>query len=426
MAHKVKLTKQTISSIPIPEKGNKVTYDTDVTGFGIRVTAKGVRSFILNYRINNRERRITIGAYPTWTATAAREEARLLRRDIDQGIDPLAERIDKRDAPTIKDLWERYKEEHLPTKTERSASDDESMWHNYILNKLGGEKLEHITFSDISRLHSDISKDKPVRANHVVQILRKAFNLAIRWNWVSKNPCEGIQMNTVEARERFASRKELEAIFDVMAYHQEQTSCDAIRLIILTGARKGETLKAQWSEIDFEAGIWTKPSSHTKQKKLHRVPLSSGAIEFLRERHNDKTGPWIFPSPFTDGHLTDFKRTWDAIRKQASVLIWKNNAEIKEFISKLENQTGKPATFEVIKKEADKKGLEIGVGVTDLRVHDLRHTYASILASQGHSLALIGALLGHTQAQTTKRYAHLLDDPLREATNGVESFIKAG
>jgi integrase len=233
-------------------------------------------------------------------------------------------------------------------------------------------------------------------------------------------------MNAVDPRHRYASFEELEAIFSVMAYHQEQTSCDVIRFLILTGARKGEALKARWQDIDLINGTWTKPSSHTKQKKMHRVPLSGGATELLRKRFKQKSGPWVFRSSVTDGHLVDFKRTWLSIKKQASLLLWKKDVNIGAFIMELEDRIGKPVTYEMVVREGKKEGLDLSPTATDLRVHDLRHTYASILASQGHSLALIGALLGHSQTQTTKRYAHLLDDPLREATNGVDAFLKVG
>jgi len=431
MSNKIKLTKQSINSLPFPSKGNKITLDTDVPGFGIRVTAAGAKSFILRYRFENRDRQYTIGNFPTWTATAAREEARVLRREIDQGINPLAERIERREAPTVNDLWLKYKEEHLIYKKSRSADDDKSMWMNYILPAFKNEKLGNLTKDQIAKFHREITNGtfkkefpaRPTRANRVIEVFRKAFSLAIEWEMLNKNPCSSIKMNPETQRDRYADDEELKALSIAMKEHENQDSCDVIRLLMLTGARKNEVLSAEWEHFDLINESWTKPAANTKQGKKHSVPLSGAATELLKRRYKERETDWVFPSPFTDGHLTDIKRTWATVRDHAAMIIWKSDPELKQMIEDLAEKLGKVPSVKQVMEQAKELKIKLPVATTDLKIHDLRHTYASILISKGHDLPLIGSLLGHSQIQTTQRYAHLMDEPQRDATNQVGDFI---
>lgn len=382
-----RLIDKMVKALPAPSGGATITYDADVPGFGARVTANGARSFVLNYMSSGRERRMTIGRFPTWSATAAREEARALRRKIDSGIDPMSERagldadaVAKRAAPTMADLFARYETEHLPRKSLRAATDDRGMWRNLILPQLGAMKVLQVKPTDIDALHAEISKTRPVRANRVVEVVRKAFNMAIRWGWRTDNPASGVHRNQEEKRARYLSITEILRLSAALAAHPERASANAIKLLMLTGARRNEVLAARWEMFDLDAGIWIKPSAHTKQRKEHRVPLSAAARQLLAEIQVQAAGPYVFPGR-NDGPLTDIKRTWSAVCQHA--------------------------------------------GIQECRLHDLRHTYASVLASAGLSLPIIGALLGHTQTQTTARYAHLLDDPLRAATDYVGEIVTA-
>jgi integrase len=418
-----RLTDKLVRSLPVPERGATITYDADVAGFGARITADGARAFVLNYRCAGRERRMTIGRFPTWSATAAREEARELRRKVDSGIDPMVEReaqdaaaLAERSAPTMEDLFSRYQTEHLPRKSPRAAADDASMWQKIVLPRLGTMKVAAVKPDDIDALHAEVSRTRPVRANRVVEVMRKAFNLAIRWGWRVDNPASGVHRNHEEKRARYLSGAELIKLCEALAAHPEQTSANAIRLLMLTGARRSEVLTAQWAMFDLKAGVWVKPSAHTKQRKEHRVPLSAPAVQLLTElRAKAKTvaamtqpavSAYVFP-----GHggkpITDIKRTWLSVCQAAG---------LAERIEK------RAPDGSVVKAE---KGDLVMVWRTTARIHDLRHTYASILASHGLSLPIIGALLGHTQPQTTARYAHLLDDPLRAATERVGALVSA-
>ncbi|WP_254695954.1 tyrosine-type recombinase/integrase [Palleronia sp. THAF1] len=354
-------------------------YDEKLRGFGVRVTAKSVRSFNLNFRIAGRERRITIGKYPAWSVAAARRQAESYRREIDRGEDPLAERDAARSAPTVKDLFARYAAEHLPTKAPRSAADDRSMWVKDILPRLGPKKVADLRFDDCDQLHRSISQSRPTRANRVIEVLRKALNLAIRWGWLERNPASGVRRNPEEKRTRYLSPSELARLTEALAAHPQRASADAILFMLLTGCRRGEALSATWDQFDLAQRVWSKPAATTKQRRFHRVPYSARVAALLDERRASECGEAVFAGP-TGNPLTDVKRTWASVCETANL--------------------------------------------EDVRLHDLRHTYASVLASSGASLPVVGALLGHSQPQTTARYAHLYDDTLRLATEAVSERLR--
>jgi integrase len=409
----IHLTDRVIRALPSPNRGAVITYDADVAGFGIRVTANAVRSFVLNYVVHGRERRMTIGRFPTWSATAAREQAKSLRRKIDGGIDPLDEQAAQteaaeaaRAAPTLQDLFDRYAAEHLPRKAPRSAADDRSMWQKLVLPRLSSMKVAEVSPADIDALHAAVSAAHPIRANRVVEVVRKAFSLANRWGWRADNPAAGVHRNREAPRARYLSPPELLRLSEALSSHPERVSANAIRLLMLTGARRSEVLNARWEMFDLEGGVWVKPSAHTKQRREHRVPLSRPAVELLRQIKASSVGPYIFAGP-RGKPLTDLKRTWLTVCRRAGL------AELVP----TRNRRGQVLVGE--------GGQPILAPRPTVRLHDLRHTYASVLASQGLSLHIIGALLGHTQPQTTARYAHLLDDPLRAATERVAAVITA-
>ncbi len=352
------------SDKPIPYV---ITWDTDVAGFGALVTRTGRRSFVFNYR--NRvgtERRIKIGDFPTWSVSVARDEAKGLRKRVDRGEDPAAEEKAARDAPTIRDLCERYEEDHLPRKRESSAVEDRRQIRKYILPKLGRRKVTDVTVDDIERLHRSF-KTMPYRGNRLLALLSKMFSLAIKWRMRPDNPCKGVDRFPEQGRERFLSQQEIADLSQALAEHPNKTIAAAIRFLLLTGARKGEVISATWDQFDFERGLWDKPSAHTKTKRRHVVPLSAPALQILNELPRDSE--LVFPG------LGGLTRAWYSIREAA--------------------------------------------GLEGVRIHDLRHSAASILASKGLSLPLIGAVLGHTQVQTTLRYSHLANHALQEAVDSI-------
>jgi integrase len=280
------------------------------------------------------------------------------------------------------------------------------MWEQIVLPRFGKMKVAAISHEDIDALHRDITniRGTPIRANRTVEVLRKAFNLSIRWKWRTDNPASGVRRNPEEKRNRYLNKVEIAALARALQEHSEPVSANAIKLLMLTGARRSEVLGATWAMFDLENGIWTKPSAHTKQRKLHRVPLSGHALRLLLEIKSTSSGPYVFPG--VDGKpLTDIKRTWFSVCKKAGL------------VEKVEKKTrdGKPVRA--------RNGKPIMIEEPNVRLHDLRHSFASILVSGGASLPLIGQMLGHTQVQTTQRYAHLVDDPMRKAAEMVGAFM---
>ena len=375
-----RLSDRLVKSLPCPGKGNKVFYDTEIRGFGIRLTAANARSFVLNYRINGRERRYTIGGYPDWSVAAAREEAKRLKREVNKGHDPMGTRHEERAAPNVRDLGKRYMAEYAVQKVDRARQDDQAILEKIVYPELGSLKVHDVRREDIDRLHHAVSATRPIRANRMAQLLSKLFNLAVRWELRMDNPVGGLRRNPEPKRTRYLSGDELQRLMQVLANHPNQQSANVIRLLLLTGARRGEVLGATWDQFDLSSGIWTKPSAHTKQKKEHRVPLSAAARQLLSQiREAADVSQHVFPGRVVGEPLKEIRGFWAGVCREAEL--------------------------------------------DDFRIHDLRHTYASILASAGLSLPVIGALLGHTQPNTTARYSHLFDDPLRDATERVGSLV---
>ena len=399
-----------------PARGQTILWDTDVKGFALRITPGGAKSFLLDYRVEGRQRRLTIGSFPDWSVQAARTAAKKLKQEVDGGRDPMGQRHADRVAPTLQDVWERYETEYLPRKAVRAQADERSMWQKIILPRLGKLKIASIDADHIDELHRDVTnvRGTPVRANRVVEVLRRAFNLAIRWKWLTDNPASGVRKNAEEKRNRFLNRTEIAALAQALNDHTEPVSANAIKLLMLTGARRGEVLGATWDMFDLENGIWTKPSAHTKQRLIHRVPLSGPALRLLTDIRDDAVrlanaagsslSPYVFPG--VDGKpLTDIKRSWTSICRKAGLAVQ---------VQKV-GRNGRPAK--------GKDGKPALVWQPNVRIHDLRHSFASILVSAGASLPLIGQMLGHTQVQTTQRYAHLFDDPMRDAAETVGQVI---
>ncbi len=376
------LTDTIVKRLPAPPDGNRITYDDKVTGLGVRVTAAGGRAFILNYRTRvGRERRFTIGSFPDWKVSAARTEAADLKKRIDRGEDPLADIEAGRKAKTVAELCERFVEEHLPRKRTSTQRDYKEIIANEILPALKHLKVADVTYSDIDGLHRKVTKrGAKYRANRCIAVLSKMFSLAVRWRMRPDNPCRGIERNQESKRRRYLSGPELGRLSEALADHGDQQAANIIRLLLLTGARRGEAQAMRWADLDLETGVWSKPGATTKQRTDHHVPLSAPARQLLSDLHEEADGnEYVFPGRGGTGYRVELKDDWAAVCKAAKI--------------------------------------------TGARIHDLRHTYASILASAGLSLPVIGALLGHTQPATTARYSHLFDDPLRAATERVGAIV---
>lgn len=372
----------------------KTTWDTEIKGFGLRVTKAGTKAFVLNYRYKNQLRQLTIGSFPEWTVKAARKHASDLKTQIDKGADPQNERRTAREAPDMAYLADWYKANHMQRKAPSSQRNDELNLRLHILPSLGRKKLVDVQHRDIAKLHAELSKTHKAVGNRVVALLSKMFALAIKQGWATTNPAKGVEKTQETKRDRYLTVDEIARLMESLHKRGTSPSANAVRLLLLTGARRGEVLGATWDQFNLDEGIWTKPAATTKQRKLHRVPLNGTALELLRAIHSQRearlasaravgrillTNEYVFPGRDGTKCLTEIKKLWAKVCEEANI--------------------------------------------ENVHLHDLRHTHASILASEGMSLPVIGQLLGHTQASTTQRYAHLFDETLREATERVSTVV---
>lgn len=402
---RVSLTERFVKASMAGERVSPIFMDDSVIGFGVQVRRNGRKAFTFDYTFEGRRRRATIGDYPVWSVAAAREEAKRLKREVDAGRDPLAVRDARWEAATIRDLVARYIAEHAARLVPEARKTQISMLETHVLPAWGDRKVTDIRTGDVDALLADVAKGRarrhkaktrhrrekplaiakptPVQANRVGAVLRKIFNLAIRWDICADNPAKAFIRNPEQPRERFLNTSEIDRLAEILDRHPNRRGANIIRLLMLTGARRGEVLNARWEQFDLDAGVWTKPAAATKQKRMHRVPISGATVQLLRSARSLVTAdcPWVFPGDAAGKPVQEIKRFWADIRVRADL--------------------------------------------PGVRIHDLRHTFASLLVSDGMSLPMIGKLLGHTQVQTTQRYAHLFDDPLRAGINTIGERLRA-
>ncbi len=412
-----RITKRTVDATPTPteEDGETRLWDTGLKGYFLRVYPSGRRVYALKYRMGPSQRIFTIGVhgspYNPETARAAAEAA--LRRIVD-GEDPAAEKKEAREALTVSALIDRYLEEGPATKPGKRAStweNDGSNLKRHIRPLLGRKVANLVTKAEAAKAIHDITlgktaaieKSKKLRGRAIVKggagvARRTRITTAAMFSWgmehglVKVNPFSSVKMSTAPQRERFLSREEagrlLEALDDVEAANTVNPAfCDAIRLLLLTGARKTEILGLKWGEVNFDRRSLLLPPERTKaggQNGERRIMLSPAALEILTSRRPEKVKPeqFVFPAIRGEGHIIGVRRAFAKACVQANL--------------------------------------------EGVRIHDLRHSFASFAIADGASLFLVGKLLGHASARTSERYAHLSGDPLQDAVAAIgESLMPA-
>lgn len=398
---KTKITKRTVDSTA-PGTRDAFIWDTETRGFGLKVTPKGRKIYVLQARLKGRVRRFTIGEHGApWTAEAARVEARRLHGFIAAGQDPAEEkRRIEADRMTVAELCDLYLAEGCTTKKPGTLEGDRTRIARHIKPLLGKIRLADLRRADIERAMADIAAGKTARdertgprgrsiirggkgaASRVVGLLGAILEFGMQRDLRADNPARGVKRYQDTKRERYLSAEELarlgNAIRAAKITGENPFAIAAIRLLALTGCRKNEILSLHWKHVDLERGLLLLPDSKTGQKTAH---LNAPAIQLLSELPHLDDNPHVICGAAPGGCLVNLQKCWNRIREAA--------------------------------------------GLQDVRIHDLRHSFASVAAAGGYSLPVIGALLGHSQATTTARYTHLANDPVRQASEATAANIAA-
>ncbi len=417
-----RLTKQVIDAL-VPRHADYVEWCGKLPGFGCRVRPSGRKSFITQYRVGGRKtttRKVTIGAYGKLTVEQAREEAVKILAKAELGEDVAQQRARMRAEMTVSELCDEYMREGVDHKKLSTLASDRSRIECHIRPSLGKKRIGSITRVDISQFLRDVAMGKARRnvktrkhgrsivrggrgaASRTVRLLGGIFSYAVRCDYLKDNPCRGVQLYKDKKGERFLTIQEFRSlgetlrlaeteglpwVFDEIKKAKHRPSnpdnqrdvfardvTAAIRLLMFTGCRLREILGLRWEDVDFERGVLNLPDSKTGRKK---VLIAGPAIAVLNEleRHSE----YVISGKGPNRPRADLNRHWRRITQHA----------------RLEG----------------------------LRLHDLRHSYASVGAASGMGLLALGKLLGHASPSTTQRYAHLADDPLRRASEHIASVI---
>ena len=363
-------------------------WDKELHGFGLKVTPAGSKVYLVQYQLGGRKgrtRRVTIGRHGEVTPTFARAEAKRLLGEIAAGRDPAVERDKAKASNSLAVVLEQFMSEHVRSKLKaRTASEYQRTARLHILPRLGRHLIGEVKRTDIARLHHEMSA-KPYQANRTLALLSKFFGWAEKHGLRvdGSNPCRHVEKYREARRERFLSQVELARLGDALREAERNNSCSpwviaAIRLLTFTGARRNEILTLRWDHVSEEYESLMLPDSKTGRKAIH---LNAPALALLRTIPRLEGNPYVICGEKAGQHLVNLEQPWRRIRKAAKL--------------------------------------------DEVRLHDLRHSFASVAASGGQSLVVIGKMLGHSQPATTARYAHLADDPVKAASDAVGRHIAA-
>jgi integrase len=381
---KFRFTQRTIDTLPAHPANSaskSAEYsDTEVIGLRLAVNKAGRKFFYFRFTFNGEKRVIKLGEYGAMTIPEARKKALEMRADIDAGIDPTIERDRIRGIPTFKDFaLNDYMEWAKSMK--RSWNADLSKFNNHLIPKFGNRRLTEVTMRDIQLYHAQVRQSHSAgTANRHLSVISKMYKCAIQWGVVERNPCTGVKkFQENNAQQRFLSPDEIRRLYKAMDDMNGRSvmTIASLKLLLLTGTRRSEALTARWENVDLERGIWRIP--HTKNGRAHHVMLSDEAKDLLAKLPKVEGSPWVFPGRDPSKHVVDPRKCLDQLMDAA--------------------------------------------GIERIRIHDLRHTFASLCAQSGHDLYLIKQALNHSDIQVTQRYAHLTSENLRTAVQSVGSIV---
>ena len=361
-------------------KAKETYYDTITTGFVLEVRSSGGKTFYMRYQdAHNRQRQHRIGAFGDISFEQARKEAKRLRSEITLGGNPAASKEELRSVPTYAELAAQHLA-HAKT-YQRSYGTTEGYVRLHILPRWGKVRLTEIRQRDVALWLAEKAASGlvPATVEKIRVTFGRSFSLALTWGTpgVTRNPIVGIRRPPINnARERFLSVEEARRLQKAVAASRNPLLRPIVGLLLLTGARVSELLKAEWAHIDLDRRAWLIPTSKTG--KSRHVPLSQAAINIIDQLQ--RAGPYLLPNPDTSKPLTSIKHAWQTARRAA--------------------------------------------GLPDLRIHDLRHSAASFMINSGVDLFAVGKVLGHASYQSTQRYSHLANDTLLAAVEAGASKQK--
>jgi len=382
----VKLTETFIKNQLIcPEGQNRIEYcDSDVKGLYVLVSAAnpGEGGYYLRFKDgNNKTCHQKIGRTKEISLANVRKEAGRLKLEIAQGANPVAEKKAQKAIITFAELMESH---YLPyvQPRKRSWKKDEEMFRLRLNAVFGSQRLNQITRQQIQAFHTALKNDglSESTCNHYVKLLKQAFNLAIDWELLETNPATRIPLFREEARENYLSETELEQFLIVLRNDENRMICNVVYFLLSTGARLNEALSATWSQIDRRHRVWRIPASNSKSKKVRSVPLNDSAIDVLNQVGTEGSFDYLFINRQTGEHYTTISKVYDRLRRKA--------------------------------------------GLPHLRIHDLRHQYASFLVNSGRTLYEVQQILGHSDPSVTQRYAHLSAKSLLDAANSASVILR--
>ena len=379
----LRISKRTVDALPV---GNRdVAYwDHDLPGFGIRVYPSGRKSYIVQCRGPAGIRRVSLGEHGDLAAEQARKRARAAIGGIKRGDNPVSNR-EQEAVPTVADLAERYMEAHAAVNCNAHTREGyRSALRNHILPALGSKPVTKVRRSDAEALHYAL-RATPRQANRVLLVLSKMFSLAEDWGLapLGSNPCRFVVRYREGVRKRYLTEDEYRRVGRVLCELETESpmrarAAAALRLLMLTGCRLNEILTLRWDDIDRKTG---EIRLRDAKSGARMVVLTPAALRVLTEMRRVLRSPWVFTGNTPDTHLASLSKPWLRVRARA--------------------------------------------GIGDVRIHDLRHSYASRALALGEGLTMIGRLLGHTDVGSTARYAHLSQDAEKVAVVRVSGSIAA-
>ena len=380
-----KLTKRKVDAAIYRGSGRHVLWDSEVTGFGLRVYASGRKAFVISYRFHGRKRLLTLGAYGVLTVQQGREAARKALGQLAEGHDPLDGRKDsRRHRVTLKEHAEQWSERKGKVRR-RSWRDDERRLAKHILPALGSKTLESISERECERLHAKVTERGPVEANRTLELLRLILNSALNDGLIDSNPAarswRSKRGNRERSRTRYLRKDEFEAFTKAVQEEQNPYVRALVWLLLLTGARShSELLQLRWNDIDWDGGLITFQRSKTEDELT--LPLSEPASRILIELPRTMGNPYVFPGRSSGTHRTTIRKPFERIRERAGL-----------------------------------------TGERRVTLHDLRRTAGSLMAQSGIPLSHIKSVLGHKSEAVTEIYARLGEDDTKQAVDVLGSLV---